>query len=297
VNAGPPAFVLRAVEAAWGEAVGRRIRMAGAEPVGGGCISRVARLRAEDGSATFLKWSEPAAGMFDAEAEGLQALAATGAVRVPAVLARGRGWLLLEWLEASPAGDLDRVALGRSVAALHRARGHAFGWERDNFIGPLTQENGRMPAWPAFWSERRLRPQLRRAVDAGALEAPARSRCDRLLDDLDARIGDPAALDGPSLLHGDLWSGNVVPLPGGGAALVDPAVYHGHREVDLAMADLFGGFGPAFHGGYAEVWPLGAGYVPVRRAVYQLYYLLVHLNLFGRGYRDGVLAALAEAGV
>jgi fructosamine-3-kinase len=296
VKVGPPAAVGSEVEAAWGEVAGRRIRIAGAEPVGGGCISRVARLREHGGSAAFLKWAEPVAGMFDAEAEGLQALGATGEVRVPAVLARGRGWLLLEWLDAGPDGAGDRAELGRSVAALHRTRGPAFGWSRDNFIGPLPQENGPLMEWPVFWAERRLRPQLRRAVDTGALGGAVRARCDRLLDDLHVRIGGPAALDGPSLLHGDLWSGNVVTLRGGGSAVVDPAVYHGHREVDLAMADLFGGFRPAFHDGYEEVWPLEAGYAPVRRAVYQLYYLLVHLNLFGHGYRAGVLAALAEAG-
>src|SRR5690606_17965293 len=142
-----------------------------------------------------------------------------------------------------------------------------------------VQTNEPSGDWPSFWRERRLRPQLDLA--AGRLDADIRARFDTLLHGLDDRLG-PANEDGPSLLHGDLWNGNVH-FTDGGAALIDPASSNGHREVDLAMAALFGGFPAAFFDAYSAEWPLLTGAAP-RRPIYQLYYLLVHVNLFGGGY-------------
>lgn len=243
--------------------------------------------------------------------------------------ADGTAWLLLEWLEPGPRGPAFDERLGRGLAALHAwrattsgdstasvsadltrssdsessvgdttapassvVRGDAWGWEADNFIGPLPQENGRAETWAAFWRDRRLAPQLRRARDLGRL--PGRMAD---WDALFARL--PALLaagedDGPSLLHGDLWSGNVLSADGA-PALVDPAVYRGHREADLAMADLFGGFGARFHAAYAEASPLLPGYAETRRSIYQLYYLLVHVNLFAGGYISQTAATLRAA--
>ena len=133
-------------------------------------------------------------------------------------------------------------------------------------------------------------------MEAGHFDGRDRGRFDRLLDGLGERIG-VADGEGPSPLHGDLWGGNVHVAAEGPPAVIDPSAYHGHREVDLAMAELFGGFDPGFRDAYEEAWPLEPGYVPVRRAVYQLYYLLVHVNLFGAGYVGGCRRALQEAGV
>ncbi len=294
-----PAGVRQAVEAALEARLGRAARVAGDAPVGGGCISPAARLELADGDVAFLKWGTAGTppGLFAAEAESLAALRAARALPVPEVLAvagDAPGWILLEWLEpgAPPRGGAQE--LGRGLAALHAVRAPRFGWPRDNFIGSLPQENAWADDWPGFWRARRLEPQLGRAYAAGHFPAPERRRFDALLEALPDRLAGWEQ-DGASLVHGDLWGGNVH-MTAAGAALIDPAAYHGQREVDLAMSQLFGGFDAAFYHAYREAWPLQPGYEPLRRAVYQLYYLLVHVNLFGGGYGRQALAALATAG-
>jgi fructosamine-3-kinase len=296
-----PTGVRAAVESALEERTGRPTALAEISAVGGGCISPTARVRTEAGDLFFLKWSEgelPDA-LLTAEARGLQELAAADALRVPEVVGAGSSgappWLLLEWLEPGPGSRAGWERLGNGLATLHRSGAARFGAERQNFIGSLPQDNRRLPDWSEFWRELRLEPQLRRAEGGGLLGMEDRRRFDLLYD----RLGDllsPAEADGPSLLHGDLWSGNVLMLQEDDAAVIDPAVYHGHREVDLAMAELFGRFGAGFRAAYEASWPLSPGY-PVRRAVYQLYYLLVHVNLFGGGYVGRTRRALSEAGV
>ncbi|HEY0153597.1 MAG TPA: fructosamine kinase family protein [Longimicrobium sp.] len=263
-------------------------RIREARAVGGGSINHAARVEGPNG-AFFVKYSVDApAGIFAAEALGLEALAAAGCgLVVPRVLAicddpepGTPAWLALEWLSpAMRAADFGE-RLGRGLAALHRSGG-AWGWEEDNFIGSLPQENAPAGSWADFWWSRRLGPQLRRARTAGRLPGHERE-WERLREAL-PRLLVAGEEDGPSLLHGDLWSGNVV-ATARGPALVDPAAYRGHREVDLAMTQLFGGFGADFYAAYEEAWPLRPGYHEARRGVYQLYYLLVHVNLFGGGY-------------
>jgi len=292
-------------------AFGRASRIIGFEAVSGGSISRVARLDTSAGDVALLKWSGPDGlgappGIFSAEAEGLAAIRNTRVLRVPAVLGwtdpatddsttspAPERWLLLEWLPPSSPGPSGWADLGARLARMHRSRRREYGWSRDNFIGSLPQGNGEFGRWSEFWRERRLSPQLARAYDAGYLDAAARDRFDALLATLDDRLA-AAEDDGASLLHGDLWSGNVH-FTNGDPALIDPSVYYGHREVDLAMAELFGGFPTKFLHAYAEEWPLLPGYES-RRPIYQLYYLVVHVNLFGGGYVSSTLAALAEAG-
>jgi protein-ribulosamine 3-kinase len=290
-----PARVRAEVESALLQAAGAPVRIGGAQPVGGGCVSPAARLTLDDGRSCFLKWGAGAMApeLFREEARALAAIGATGAVRVPRVLAVESGWLLLEWLPVAPATQAGWAALGRALAALHRTTSARFGWSHSNFIGPLPQSNEWSASWPEFWRDRRLAPQLERSRRAGLLTPRDAAAFDRLFERWDAVLA-AAAADGPSLLHGDLWNGNVVMLEHDGAALIDPSASYGHREVDLAMAALFGGFDPAFHQAYEEVWPLAGG-VAARRDIYQLYYLLVHVNLFGAGYVAGTRAALDRA--
>ena len=218
---------------------------------------------------------------FDAEADGLAALAASGA-RVPFPLCRGEtgteAFLVLEYLEMR--GNGDYAALGRTLALVHSVRGESFGWRRDNYIGRTPQLNRRASSWADFWSDSRLRPQLDLARRNG-LGAELLKKGERLVEAV------PRILSGhapsASLLHGDLWGGNVGFLAGGAPVLFDPAVYRGDRETDLAMTELFGGFAPEFYSAYAEVAPLEPGYAK-RKSLYKLYHVLNHANLFGGGY-------------
>jgi fructosamine-3-kinase len=201
-------------------------------------------------------------------------------MRVPQPLghgvAAGRAWLLLEYLELT--GKKDFAALGRMLAEGHRKPGPRFGWQRDNYIGSTPQQNGWCDDWSEFWIERRIRPQLALAKHNGfALSVPEFSVL---------QGHEPA----PSLLHGDLWSGNVGFTPGG-PVVFDPAVYYGDREADLAMTELFGGFPQEFYRAYNEAWPLEPGYQR-RKHLYNLYHLLNHLNLFGGGYLAQVESTL-----
>jgi fructosamine-3-kinase len=250
--------------------------------VGGGCIHRA--LVIEDGSRRyFVKMNgEAAAPMFGAEADGLAAIAATGAIRVPAVICsgveRGDAFLVLEHLEMG--GRPDPAALGRSLARMHRAAGPRYGWPRDNYIGATPQSNGMYDDWPRFYAERRLRPQLELARGNGA---------SRRLHDEGMRLMEHVAAffagyhPEPSLLHGDLWGGNASYLADHTPVIFDPAVYWGDREADLAMTELFGGFGAGFYAAYDEAWPRDPGY-ETRRTLYNLYHVLNHFNLFGGGY-------------
>jgi fructosamine-3-kinase len=278
------------------DAIGRAVGpVRGLRAVGGGCIGDAYRADAEGGPVFVKHLASAPAGMFAAEADGLRALhaAAGDALRVPRVLAldgdEDSRWIVLEWLEPGPRGRGFGERLGRGLAAVHRASGEGWGWPRGNFIGSLPQANESAGTWAEFWRDRRLAPQLDRARALGRLPA-TEAEWERLFLHLPALLAQ-AEDDGPSLLHGDLWSGNVLSAAGE-PALIDPAVYRGHREVDLAMAELFGGFDARFHAAYAEAWPPRPGYREARRAVYQLYYLLVHVNLFGGGYGAQTAATL-----
>ena len=236
--------------------------------------------------------------MLEAEAEGLRALAKSGAIRVPSPVvtgaAAGVAFLVLEWLEFADGGR--DAALGRALAALHRSTAPRFGWHRDNTIGTTAQANAWSDDWVAFFGDRRLAPQLALAARNG-YGAALRRDGERLLAALPALLRGHAPA--PSLLHGDLWSGNAARLAGGEPVIFDPAVHYGDREADLAMTELFGGFGADFYAAYREAWPLDAGY-PLRRTLYSLYHVLNHANLFGGGYvgQAGAMIGrlLAEAG-
>jgi fructosamine-3-kinase len=220
--------------------------------------------------------------VLEAERDALQAIAATGSVRVPSVAVCGSAvdtaFLVLEWLDIARSGG--GAALGRALAALHGATAPRFGWPGDNTIGLSPQRNGWMDDWCAFFRERRLRVQLDMAVRKGYGDAFSRTGA-AVLDRVDELLGEhrPRA----SLLHGDLWSGNAARLRDGSAAVFDPSAYYGDRETDVAMTRLFGGFDPSFYAAYEEALPLPAGHA-ARVPLYNFYHVLNHLNLFGAGY-------------
>lgn len=216
---------------------------------------------------------------FAAEAHGLEWLRSTGTLRIPQVLEVGAEHLLMEWLEPAPAAPDHDERLGRGLAELHRSGGEP-GLDRDNFVGTLAQDNRTCANWCEFYIERRLRPLVL---------APWQARFERLFAALPGWLPNEAL----SRLHGDLWAGNVLTGPGGEPCLIDPAVYVGHREVDLAMMRLFGGFGPRVWASYQEAFPLSHGYQE-RVPLYQLYPLLVHVHLFGGSYAGQVERALAQ---
>jgi protein-ribulosamine 3-kinase len=260
-------------------AEGGRCRVRRAAPVGGGCISRNFGLEG-DGRRYFLKLGRGAAAMFDAEADGLAALARCAALVVPRVVCQGEAgggaFLVLEWLDLAELGDEGR--LGEAVAALHDISFPRFGWSRDNFIGSAPQANAWDDDWPRFFAERRLAPQLALAAAHGAPQLAEHAQ--PLLAALPRLVAGYSPT--PGLLHGDLWAGNKG-FVGGRPALFDPAVYAGDGETDLAMSELFGGFAPRFLAAYRAVRPLAPGY-EIRRPLYQLYHVLNHFNLFGGGY-------------
>jgi fructosamine-3-kinase len=260
-------------------------RVAAAEPVPGGDINDAYRVRLDDRRVVFVKThAHPPPGMFEAEAHGLGWLR-SGPLRVPRVLAAGASFLALEWLELGGRGGSFDEDLGRGLAALHRLGAPCFGLDRDNYLATLPQPRIELEDGPAFWIEHRVRPLAERARAAGRMP-DASGRLDALLARRD-RFGPP---EPPARLHGDLWWGNVVAVDGA-PVLVDPAVYGGHREVDLAMLALFGGLPEAFVRAYDEVSPLAPGW-RARQPLWQLYPLAAHAVLFGGGYGAQLIRAL-----
>lgn len=271
-------------------------RVVRASRLSGGDINDAFRVELEGGGCWFVKSNPSApATLFPAEARGLEWLRAAGALRIPEVRAVCApedpiGYLVLELVEAGRPGPEFDERLGRGLAALHRSGAPTFGLDHDNFIGSLPQHNQTVPNWSEFYRLRRLEPQLERAVSSGSASYAMRRGFSRLFARLSELVG---ASEAPSRLHGDLWSGNLHIDSSGEPCLLDPAVYGGHREVDLAMMRLFGGFSERVFAAYEEAFPLSPG-ASERTALYQLYPLLVHVNLFGGGYGASVERALAR---
>ena len=277
--------VLPSIEAALGSAV---VTWDG---VSGGDINEAHEAQLADGRRVFVKSNREApAGMFAAEARGLDWLGQAHALRVPVVIAQGPSFLVLELIQPGRRKpDFDEL-LGRGLAALHRAGAPSFGLDHDNFIGRLPQANQPLPTWAEFYRERRLLPQFRLAVDGQRASVAMRRGFDRLLARLGEIVGPP---EPPARLHGDLWGGNAMVDELGMPCLIDPAAHGGHREIDLAMMRLFGGFGPRVFAAYHEAFPLSPGH-EARVPLYQLYFLMVHVNLFGGSYVASVEYALSK---
>lgn len=262
-------------------------------PVSGGDISAAWRLRS--GEQNYFAKTGPASSlaMFAAEADSLAAIAATEAVRVPAVLGFGAtdagAYLVMEWLHLERPTALVEAHLGEQLALMHRGCKQRFGWHRDNRIGLTPQQNNWRDDWVDFFREQRLRYQLQLALENG-FGGELQDQGGRLLKRLPVYF--ESVSTEAALLHGDLWGGNWGSC-GGQPVLFDPAVYYGDRESDIAMTRLFGGFGTAFYQAYESIWPPTDGYRE-RQALYQLYHVLNHLNLFGSAYLEQAMRLLRE---
>ena len=222
--------------------------------------------------------------MFEVEALGLLELAQTKTLRIPEPVvygvAGGHAFLVMEYVQLRSANLATQQQLGRQLADLHQIKQDYYGWHHDNYIGSNPQKNTRDSNWVTFWQEQRLNAQLKLAADngyTGEIQQQGARLC-QLIPGFFSSY-DPQA----SLLHGDLWSGNAASDSQGQAIIYDPACYYGDRETDIAMTELFGGFGADFYAAYNEVWSLDSGY-KTRKTLYNLYHILNHLNLFGSGY-------------
>ena len=261
-------------------------------PVGGGSINDCYRLDTDAGS-FFVKVDPGAAHprMFQAEADGLRRLRATGTIRIPEVIAVGEGsncsYLLLEHIEHGTKGPAFWSDFGRSVAQMHAHSSASFGLDRDNYIGSLPQANSPCPTWAGFFITQRLEPQVKTARDRDRLGAGDALRFERFY----AKVPSLFPSEPPALLHGDLWNGNFLCDASDRPVLIDPAVYYGHREMDLAMSMLFSGFDDAFYVAYNSTLPLETGWQE-RADLCNLYPLMVHVNLFGGRYVEQVRSTL-----
>jgi fructosamine-3-kinase len=267
-----------------GAAIGRAFRIRERSAVTGGSINSAWNVSGS-GARYLVKVNRAErAVIFESEAAGLEELARAAILRVPRTITYGENgeasWIVLQWLELTRRTSESDAALGRQLARLHRVTAERFGWKRDNTIGSNAQPNGWAADWIAFWQERRLGFQLdlaRRKGYEGTLQTRGRALAENV------RHFFPGYRPAPSLLHGDLWSGNAASDLSGAPVVFDPAVYYGDREADIAMTELFGGFSSAFYAAYREAFPLDIGYA-VRKNLYNLYHVLNHLNIFGGAY-------------
>jgi len=252
--------------------------------IGGGCINNASVVQ-DRGRAYFVKLNDAdKLDMFTAESAGLEEIAKSGTIRVPQPVCCGvadsTAYIVMEFITSGNARNNSYVIFGQLLADMHRVIHQNFGWHIDNTIGSTSQVNTRSDNWINFWRDYRLGYQLELAARNGyAREIQARG--DRLLQQFTVFF--TGYIPTPSLLHGDLWSGNYAFDAQGNPYIFDPAVYYGDREADIAMTELFGGFPTQFYRAYDDAFPLDNGYA-IRKKLYNLYHVLNHLNLFGAGY-------------
>lgn len=270
--------------------LGDGIRLRRSSFVVGGCINNTLKLDTSAGY-FFLKWKANEHDLFEKEKLGLELLHSKSTLQIPEVIKCGeiqeKNYLLLEWIEKAVPSSNFWENFGHGLAQQNRASSDSFGLDHDNHIGRLHQSNAPKKDWVTFFIENRIEPQLGLAESNGLAPASLRTQFDELYKDLPSIFPQ----EPPSLLHGDLWSGNFMIGPHGEACIFDPAVYYGHREMELAFTQMFGGFDVRFYEAYNEAWPLTSGFKN-RVDIYNLYPLLVHLNLFGSSYLSPILQTL-----
>ncbi|QKZ11462.1 fructosamine kinase family protein [Spirosoma sp. KUDC1026] len=275
------------------QTLGQSVEVIEAQFLSGGDINMSAQVFSSEG-VFFIKWNHAdQSDMFEVEARGLDLLRQTDALSIPQVIGFGRemdkAYLVLEYIDPGPATNASWDALGHSLAVIHSHTQPKFGLHFDNYIGSLPQTNTLTANGFDFFFEQRLLPQAGMALYRELLSKKSYDALFRLRE----RLPDLLPADRPALLHGDLWSGNVMVSEAGQPVLIDPAVYYGFREADLAFTKLFGGFDQRFYDAYHEAFPLEDGFED-RVAIYNLYPLLVHVNLFGSGYVSGVERILKQ---
>lgn len=264
------------------------------QPVAGGSINRAYRLETKQ-QRYFLKTNQSIArDFFQQEQKGLTLIRQTRTIGVPKVYGEWydaetkRGLLLLEWVEGKSHAETERN-LGRRLAQMHLVPGQQFGLDEDHYLGYLQQKNVWSLNWTEFYRDYCLLPQIEMGKRQGKIKGQRLRRCEKLLDWINRWLNHQPK---SSLLHGNLWQGNWIVGPGGEPYLIDPAVFYGDHELDLAFSECFGGFSESFYQGYQEIFPLDPEYQE-RKGLYQFLFLLVHLNLFGESYGPSVDRILA----
>lgn len=253
------------------------------KPIQGGSINEAFYVRTTDNE-YFMKFhANSPKDFFKSEAIGLRLIKETKTVSVPNYYSYsdqpGNAFLLMEWIEGVEADDTE-VILGQKVAKLHKSFGRMHGFKNDTYIGLLRQPNKLLANWLEYFGTYRLGSQIEQGVERGVIQGERHKKLEKLLERLDEWV--PSFVE-PSHLHGDFYSGNWIVGPGGEPFLVDPSFLYGDRQLDMAFTELFGGFSQTFYDAYNEVFPLRADYEDVK-PLYQLYYLLAHLNMFGETY-------------
>ncbi|MEO9483752.1 MAG: fructosamine kinase family protein [Ekhidna sp.] len=267
------------------------IQLDSVQPLSGGCINNAFKVFSDQGT-FFIKCNQSSLiKMFSTEERCLAMLFKHSPIRTPRPLGIGvaneKSYLLTEWIEKGAQSGKFWESFGSNLAIQHRETHNEFGLDHANFIGSLPQSNSPHTNWHSFFIYERLIPQLNLGISKNIISNDLRSQFDLLFLKLEHLI----PKERPSLLHGDLWSGNFTVDQSGEAAIFDPAVYYGHRETELAFTQLFGGFSPSFYHAYQESFPVESGF-DERIEIHNLYPLLVHVNLFGASYLSGVLQTL-----
>ena len=260
----------------------------------GGCISNAYKISTNDGNSFFLKYNFSAdSNMFIAEAHGLLELEKAGVITIPKVIGFDKDFILLELIDSSGKVKNFSEDFGRKFALLHKFNNENYGFYENNFIGSNPQlnipENDENKSWTHFYFNRRILYQYHLTEKLGNSTSELKKAISLLENKIDSIVTDNG--EKPSLLHGDLWGGNYMVDKNGLACLIDPAVYYGNREADLAMTKLFGGFDSKFYHAYNEEYPLPDGY-NYRENIYKLYHVLNHLNLFGSGYYSQAISLI-----
>lgn len=262
--------------------------------IGGGCIHQAGMFRFNE-KKYFLKWNANASDMFAKEANGLNTLklCASPYIKIPEVIGHGNvdnmDYLCLEFIDSGIGSHDSWENLGKGLALLHKNTNDGFGLDYDNYIGTLRQSNHRIKDWVQFFIYERLEPLIKMGVNRGYIEGSIISKFNSLF----SKLNELLPVEQPALLHGDLWSGNFLFSNHSVPVLFDPAIYYGHREAEIAFTKLFGGFQHRFYQSYNEAYPLQIGHEE-RVDLFNLYPLLVHVNLFGSSYMSGIKQTLSR---